>query len=148
MPFRLSIVTFVLAFSTLILPAHCAGVDDPWQSLKHLPRIVGFVFVEHDMTCEYGRIKAVTDQNVLIRTDRSDITIEKSNLIRVRLGFGGRSVPPDNPNLVLATVYSGRSSWSDLVGFTPFQSRPQSGFIVRLSVTTTGGSCTGAALDT
>lgn len=61
--------------------------------------MVGFVFVERDMTCEYGQVKAVTDQNVLIRTDRADITIEKSNLIRIRLGFGGRSVPPDNPNL-------------------------------------------------
>jgi hypothetical protein len=123
MPFRRSIVTFVLAFSTLILPAHSAAGDDPWQSLKQLPRIVGFVFVERDMTCEYGQIKAVTDQSVLIRTDRSDVTIEKSNLIRVRLGFGGRSVPPDNPNLVLATVYSGSSSWSDLIGFMPFQSK-------------------------
>jgi hypothetical protein len=139
MPFRRSIVTFVLAFSTLMLTAHCADVDDPWQALKHLPRIVGFVFVEHDMTCQYGQIKAVTDQNVLIRTDRSDVTIEKSNLIRVRLGFGGRSVPPNNRNLVLATVYSGRSSWSDLIEFMPFQSESQSGFIVRMSVTTTGG---------
>ena len=63
MPFRRSIVTF--RSSTLILPAHSAAGDDPWQSLKQLPRIVGFVFVERDMTCEYGQIKAVTDQSVL-----------------------------------------------------------------------------------
>jgi hypothetical protein len=91
------------------------------------------------MTCHYGQIKTITDQSVLIRTDRSDVTIEESNLIRVRLGFSGRSVPPDNPYLVLATVYSGRSSWSDLIGFMPFQSKSHPGFTVRMSVTTTGG---------
>ena len=110
-----------------------------WQSLKDLPRNAGFVFVKRDMSCQYGQIKAVDAQSVLVRTDRSDVAFEKSSLIRVRLGFGGRPVPPSSPNLVLATVYSGRSSWADVVGFVPVQSKPRTYFTAQMSVNTTGG---------
>jgi len=132
---------FSLAFPALILSANCVGADDPWRSLKELPHNVGFVFLERGMTCQYGQIKAVAAQSVLVRTDRSDVTVEKLSLIRVRLGFGGQPVPPSSPNLVLATVYSGRSSWADLIEFMPFQSKPgsYSSFTVRMSVNTTGG---------
>jgi hypothetical protein len=141
MPFERYKAIFALAFPTLILSANCVGADDPWQSLRELPHNVGFVFLERGMTCQYGQIKAVAAQSVLVRTDRSEVTFEKSRLMRVRLGFGGQPVPPSSPNLVLATVYSGRSSWADLIEFMPFQSKPgsYSSFTVRISVNTTGG---------
>lgn len=125
---------------------HCAGVDDPWQSLKHLSHVVDFVFAERDMTCQDGQIKAITDQSVLVRTARSDVTVKKSSLIRIRLGFGGRSVP--SVNLVLFTVYSGRSSWADVSDFMPFQSKlTHSPFKVRMSVTTTRGKLHRGSLE-
>jgi hypothetical protein len=131
---------FALAFQTLILSATCAGADDPWQSLKELPHNLGLLFVERSMTCQSGQIKAVAAQSVLVRTDRSDITVEKSSLIRVRLGSGGQPVPPSSPHMVLATVYSGRSSWADVIAFAPFQNKLGSNrFPVRMSVNTTGG---------
>jgi hypothetical protein len=132
---------FVLAVPTLIFSVSCAGADDPWQSLKELPHNVGFVFIKRGMTCQYGQLKALVGQSVLVRTDRSDVTFAKSSLIRVRLGFGGQLVPPSNPNLVLATVYSGRSSWADLIEFMPFRSKPRSysNFTVQMSVNTMTG---------
>lgn len=128
-----------LALTLLVSPVLCADGDDPWQGLKQLRHDVGFVFVERNMTCQYGRIKAVTDNNVLIETDRSEVTIDKSSLIRVRLGFGGRSVPAHHPNMPLFTVYSGRSSWTDILAFMPFQAKTHPGFHLHLAVTTKDG---------
>jgi hypothetical protein len=123
----------------MISPALCAAVDDAWQRLKQLRHDVGFVFVQRDQTCPYGQIETLTNKNISIRTDRSQVTIEKSSLIRVRLGFGGRSIVSNNPNLPLFTVYSGRSSWRDLLAFAPFQSKTRPGSTLQLSVTTKDG---------
>lgn len=131
----LSSLVFVLS----ILPGVCADGDENWQGLKQLRHDVDFVFVERDMTCLNGQIKALTTNNVLITTDHSEITIEKSSLIRVRLGFGGRTVASNNPNLPLFTVYSGRSSWDDLLAFMPFQSKTHPGFKLQMSVITKDG---------
>jgi hypothetical protein len=132
---------FALALPALILSANCAAADDPWQSVKELPHNAGFVFVDRGMTCQFGHIEAVTAQSVLVRTDQSAVTFEKSSLTRIRYGYSGRPVSPSNPNLVLATVYSGRSSWADLIEFTPFRPTPgsYSSFAVRMSVKTTAG---------
>jgi len=125
----------------------CADRDDPWKGLKHLRQDVGFVFIERDMACQYGQIKALTDQNILIKTDQAEVTIAKSSLLRVRLGFGGRAVPHNNPNMPLFTVFSGRSSWEDLLALTPFQSKTHPGFTLQLSVFTNDGKFHSAILS-
>jgi hypothetical protein len=136
-----------LVLTLLVSPGLCADRDDPWQELKQLRQDVGFVFIERDMTCQYGRIEAFTDQNITIKTDRSKVRIDRSSLVRVRLGFGGRAVLPNNPNMPLFTVYSGRSSWEDILTLTPFQSKTHPGFTLHLSVFTKDGKLHRAVLS-
>jgi hypothetical protein len=130
MPLKLKIGLSSLVLTLLASPGLSADRDDPWQGLNQLRRDVGFVFIERDMTCQYGRIKALTDQNILIKTDQSEVTIDKSSLLRVRLGFGGRTMPHNNPNMPLFTVFSGRSSWEDLLALAPLQSKTHPGFTI------------------
>jgi hypothetical protein len=92
-----------------------------------------------DMTCQYGRLREVTDTSVSIKTDQSDVVIARANLLRVRLGFGGRSVQNSNPNLPLFTIYSGRSSWSDLLAFAPFESKEHPSAAVHFLLITKDG---------
>jgi hypothetical protein len=125
---------------TLVLPVTpCLGEGDPWQSLRLLKRGLGFVFIEHGQTCRYGELKEVTDTNVSIKTTQGSVVIPKSDLVRVRSGFGGRSVANDNPNLPLFTLYSGRSSWADLLAFAPFESKGHPYSTVNFSVKTKDG---------
>jgi hypothetical protein len=139
MPLKLKIGLSSLVLTLLASPGLSADRDDPWQGLKQLRRDVGFVFIERDLTCQYGRIKALTDQNILIETDQSEVTIDKSSLLRVRLGFGGRAMPHNNPNMALFTVFSGRSSWEDLLALAPLQSKTHPGFTIHLSILTKDG---------
>jgi hypothetical protein len=120
-------------------PALCGDGNDPWQSLKQMRRGVGFVFVRRDMTCQYGQLKEVTDTSVAIKTDKANVVIDRSTLLRVRRGFRGVSVENSNPNMPLFTLYSGRSSWGDLLAFAPFQSKDHPGSAVHFSLKTTDG---------
>ena len=130
---------FVLAFPALILSARCVFAEDPWESIRHLPHNVDFVFIARGNECGFGKIKAVTAQGVTVRTDRADVAFKKSRLVRIRQGFRGQPDPPNNTDPVLATVYSGRSSWADVVAFTPFRSVPGAEPTVRMSVNTKDG---------
>jgi hypothetical protein len=123
----------------LTQPAFCDKQIDPRQSLEQLKRGLGYVFIMRDMTCQYGRLREVTDTSVSIKTDRSDVVVARANLLRVRLGFDGRSVQNSNPNLPLFTVYSGRSSWSDLLAFAPFESKEHPAAAVHFLLTTKDG---------
>jgi hypothetical protein len=109
----------VCLFSLVVTVRPCFGEGDPWQSLRLLKRGLGFVFIQHDQTCRYGELKEVTDTNVSIKTSQGIVVIPKADLVRIRSGFGGRSVANDNPNLPLFTLYSGRSSWADVFSFRP-----------------------------
>jgi hypothetical protein len=134
-------VCLTLCFSCLLTqPALCGGGNDPWQSLKRMKRGVGFVFVRRDMTCQYGQLKEVADTSVSIKTDKADVVIDRSTLLRVRRGFRGLSVENSNPNMPLFTLYSGRSSWGDLLAFIPFQSKDHPGSALHFSLRTKDGS--------
>jgi hypothetical protein len=137
---RLREIGLFLGFLCLLSqPAFCNNENDPWQSLKRLKRGLGYVFIMRDMTCQYGQLKEVTDTSVSVKTDRADVVVAKVNLLRVRVGFGGRSVQNSNPNLALFTVYSGRSSWSDLLAFVPFESKEHPASAVHFLMTTKDG---------
>jgi hypothetical protein len=130
------LVALILIASAMpVSDAVCATGDDAWHRLRLLKHDVDLVFIERDGACINGRIKAVEDNRVLISEGRSEAAIDRASLIRVRLGFGGRPVLSNNPNMPLFTVYSGRSSWADLVAFAPFQSKDHPGFALHLSVT-------------
>jgi hypothetical protein len=130
---------FLGLICVLTQPAFCNNENDPWQSLKQLKRGLGYVFIMRDMTCQYGQLKEVADTSVSIKTDRADVVVAKANLLRVRVGFGGRSVQNSNPNLALFTLYSGRSSWGDLLAFVPFESKEHPASAMHFLMTTQDG---------
>jgi hypothetical protein len=137
---NLRLVRACVCLFSLVLPVtYCLGESDPWQSLRLLKRGLGFVFIERDQTCRYAELKEVTDTNVSIKTTRGSVVIPRSDLVRVRSGFGGRSVANDNPNLPLFTLYSGRSSWADLLAFAPFESSGHPYSVINFTVKTRDG---------
>lgn len=136
MPLTRVAALIILALLGLVLPSSGVDSDDPWQSLRSLTHRSEFTFVDRDLNCHYGRIKAVTDHSVVIRTDHSSITIDRSNLIRVRTG---PPTGPNNPYIALLTVYSARSSWSDLIQFAPVLHMFKSPTEVQMAVTTSDG---------
>ena len=129
----------VCLFSLVVTIRPCFGEGDPWQSLRLLKRGLGFVFIQHDQTCRYGELKEVTDTNVSIKTSQGIVVIPKADLVRIRSGFGGRSVANDNQNLPLFTLYSGRSSWADVLAFATFESKGHPYSKVNFSVRTKDG---------
>jgi hypothetical protein len=133
------VFSVVLAIQAFAILAHCTDTNDPWRSMKQLPHGVMFVFVERDLTCHEGKVKTVTDQAVLLRSGKSVITIEKSNLLRVGRGHLDY---PQGSLATLAVVYSGRSSWADLIDLAKSPSWRQ----VSISVATTGGKSYGGEL--
>lgn len=117
----------------------CFGEGDPWQSLRALKRGLGFVFIQNDHTCRYGELKEVNNTDVSIKANQGDVLVPKADLVRVRSGFGGRSVANDNPNLPLFTLYSGRSSWADVLAFAHFESTGHPYSTVNFSLRTKDG---------
>ena len=129
-------LTIVLAFFVSSISAHCADSRDTWKSVQQLPHHASFMFLEQDRSCHFGQIQAVSDQSVIVRTDKSDVTIARANLLRIQRGRP--SAPSVNLFLPLSVVYSGRSSWADILMFMPLISKWPSAK-VRISVATTDG---------
>lgn len=129
-------LTIVIAFWVSSISAHCADRRDPWESVRQLPHRASLMFLEQDRTCYFGQIQAATDKSVVVRTDKSDITIARANLLRIQRGRP--SAPSVNLFLPLSVVYSGRSSWADILWFMPLISKWPS-VEVRMSVATTDG---------
>jgi hypothetical protein len=136
-PLLLRVCICVISFALAVTP--CLAQGDPWHSLRLLKRGLGFVFIGQDQTCRYGELQEVTDTNISIKTAQSSVVIPKSDLLRVRSGFGGRPVANDNPNMPLFTLYSGRSSWADLLAFAPFESKGHPYSTVTFSLKTKDG---------
>ena len=137
---KLRLVRDCISLLSLVLAVTiCLGESDPWGSLRQLKRGLGFVFIERDQTCRYGELKEVTDTNVSIKTTQGSVAIPRLDLVRVRSGFGGRSVANNNPNLPLFTLYSGRSSWADLLAFAPFESTGHPYSTINFTVKTKDG---------
>ncbi len=136
-PLLLRICICLISVALAVTP--CLAQGDPWQSLRLLKRGLGFVFIGQDRTCQYGELKEVTDTNVSIKTTQGRVVIPKTDLLRVRSGFGGHPVANNNPNLPLFTLYSGRSSWADLLAFAPFESKGPHYSTVTFSLKTKDG---------
>ena len=82
-----------------------------------------------------GEIKAVTGENVTVKTSASNnANITKANLDRIVIGSNPRRADLQR-QIALTTVYSGRSSWSDIVELGSFaQKVPSHKIRVRLSM--------------
>ena len=134
----------VLFMSGLIFTAMFARAQAPtspdsqWQAVRSLTHRNVFTFVKRDQSCVTGEIKKVTDAAAVVRTSaNSDITIEKPNVDRVIFGYAPRGVAWEGAP-VARTVYSGRSSWNDLVQLG-FEVRKNKWFKARMRVTTSSG---------
>ena len=113
--------------------------SDSEQQLQPLKHGIGYMFIDRDLTCRYGELARVTDSNVLIVTKQGNVTLRFSDLLRVRNGFGGRPVKDDNGNLPLFTLYSGRSSWADVLAFLPFVSKGHPYSVLNFALRTKDG---------
>jgi hypothetical protein len=134
------LITISLCCLGSLLPAtYCFGQADAGQQLRLLKRGIGYVFIGHDLTCQYGELAKVTDTDVLIETKQGNVTLRITDLLRIRSGFGGRPVSNDNGNLPLFTLYSGRSSWADVLAFSPFVSKGHPYSVVNFSLKTKDG---------
>ncbi len=131
-----SFIAFFLAFQISAVPARCSDTGDPWASVHMLPRRTNFLFLERDLTCHFGQITAVTDQSVVVHTNKLDVTVMRSHLLRVQRGE--QISQPNSPYGALALVYSGRSSWADIMAFMPLLSKYPS-FQIPMSVATASG---------
>ncbi len=124
---------------SLLLAASSFAQTDPSQQLRSLKRGIGYVFIERDLTCRYGELTKVTNADVSIETKQGQVTLRIANLLRVRSGFGGRPIKTDNANLPLFTLYSSRSSWGDVLAFSPFVSKGHPYSVVNFSLKTKDG---------
>jgi hypothetical protein len=131
---KLFISTLTVVFP---LTLQCQTATNSWLLVRHLPEHATFTFIEQHQTCHSGQIVTVTDTELRILPEKQQtpIAIPRSTLIRIRRG--GSQWPSNNPNLPLLIVYSGRSSWTDVLAFAPFALQPWAH--VRMQVVTTGG---------
>ena len=105
---RTRFAAFVLGLS---FPVCCSAQSDAWKEVENLNHRATLTFVENSQSCLYGKIRRVTDDEVVIDTGKSNVTIAKPNLLRILEGY----FPQFKGALPgMQTVYSARSSWSDV----------------------------------
>jgi hypothetical protein len=95
-------IVYLLAAGSIALPA-----ATEWDNLKQVTHRRSYGFALRDGTCVTGKIVSVAADSVKINLP-SPATLERSDVVRVSDG-----------NHVYDVVYSGRSSWSDVVGIPP-----------------------------
>lgn len=108
----------LLIASCVLLSTHVQGAsmpkeNDPWKNLEIVTHTRSYTFMERGGKCVYELIMSVTDEGatlkqLVIQPSRLPTTalvqIERSNILRVM----------DGPKAI-DVVYSGRSSWSDVL---------------------------------
>lgn len=125
-------VALLLAFQFFPFLARSTARRDTWRVVSQLPHRTSFTFLEHDRTCHFGQVESVSDQRVIINTGKSKVPIDRSNLLYVQRGHIG------DPYGRLLMMYSGRSSWSDVLEFMPPLRRNPS-LVVRIAIATISG---------
>lgn len=106
-------LALVLAFHLSSFPAHSAIGKDSWKLIQQLPHHASFTFMDRDRNCHFGQVFRVNDHSVVVNTGKSQVAIEKSNLLYVQRGHF------DVVNGPRLGMYSGRSAWADLLMFMP-----------------------------
>lgn len=89
--------------------------EDIWNSVRQLTHRNSFTFLLRDQSCLTGEIKKVTNRAVIVRPMSAPaVTIREENVSRIILGswFDTPSFPYRS---MITIVYSGRSSWSDVM---------------------------------
>lgn len=105
-------VWLILAVS-ILLPAltRAADIEDGWRNLKRVTRDRLYAVVLHDGHCAKGFLVSANDQVIVVRDSAKDVVIKRADALRVsddNLHAGAHD-----------TVFSGRSSWSDVMAADP-----------------------------
>lgn len=115
--FRLAVATGFVACVSLALPAQVVPSptsDHQWQQVQNLTRRNTFTFITREQTCTTGQIESADDQSIAVKTKSSGtVTIPRENLDRILLY--GKPTEARAELTTFYTVYSGRSSWEDVV---------------------------------
>jgi hypothetical protein len=121
---------FLLHLSALA--AYSAGGRDRWDLVRQLPHDASFTFIDRDRACHFGQVSSVTDQTIVVNTGKSKETLQRSALLYVQRGHY------TDPYAPLAVMYSGRSSWADILVFMPLLTKYPS-LELRMTVMTASG---------
>ena len=89
--------------------------DTAWQEVQDLTHRNAFTFIQRDGSCITGEIKAVKINDIVVKTSGSDkAALPKAGLSRILVG-PIEPGPGDPQTAVLRTLYSGTSSWDDIL---------------------------------
>jgi hypothetical protein len=103
----LVVLTLLCAASAL---AWCSEANNTqWNNLRQVTHRATLLFVDRNRDCLRGKIKSVDDSAVMLtlRTG-AERKIDRGNVFRVSIG-----------GWPFQLIFSGRSSWSDVIGLIP-----------------------------
>ena len=97
--------------------------DGQWNDVAKLTRRASYIFVDRNHSCVDGKIKEVDDRAVtIIRGNSPEITTERTHLLRITSGGWAGGV-----------IFSGRSSWSDVVRIVGRRFHPEIAVVMKSS---------------
>jgi hypothetical protein len=100
-------MTLALAATLCLLPTKMwpRSSDDQWDAVAGIDRRASLTFVDRNRNCVDGKIKHEDTRAVTVmRRNALESTLERTNVLRISSGGWAGGV-----------VFSGRSSWSDVV---------------------------------
>lgn len=118
-----ALVRLALAGILGLLPAKlwCSNTDDQWETVTKLGRGASLTFVDRARNCVGGKIKHADNRTVTVmRRHGSDTTLERTNVLRISAGGWAGGV-----------VFSGRSSWSDVLWIVGRRFHPDIGIALK-----------------
>jgi hypothetical protein len=99
-------------------PICCLPQSKPWKQVQDLTHHATFTFIDTAHLCTKGKIRRVTDNELVVNTGKSNVSLARANLLWILRGIFPSYVPPyGGSSAVIQTVYSARSSWSDVTQF-------------------------------
>lgn len=102
-----ALVTLALAGTLCLLPTKIwpSSSHDQWDTVAGIDRRASLTFVDRNPNCMDGKIKQADNRTVtVLRRSAPETTLERTNVLRISSGGWAGGV-----------VFSGRSSWSDVV---------------------------------
>jgi hypothetical protein len=102
-----ALVTLALAGTLCLLPTKVwtSSTDAQWDTVAGIDRRASLTFVDRNRNCLGGKIGQVDNRTVtVVQRNAPETTLERMNVLRISSGDWAGGV-----------VFSGRSSWSDVV---------------------------------
>lgn len=116
-------VTLALTGILALLPAKIwsSSTDDQWEAVTKIDRGASLTFVDRARNCLGGKIKHADNRTITVmRRDAPDTTLERTSVLRISAGGWAGGV-----------VFSGRSSWSDVLWIVGRHFHPDIGIALK-----------------